>query len=149
MAAAQQPATLELQAILAEVTAASDVASDVEKPIGQSTSEDNFDPEEQELNDSDEEFPEAHRCVPKELLQATEDDITDEFRALEGKSKDFPFIAKPSSNSEPKAKTVMECQTKRIIVLSKKNLTGLQSETSDEEDELDKLAETHIKEKTG
>ena len=121
LVAAQQEATLELQAILAEVAAynASDIASDVEKPVGQSTTEDDGEGDPSEPDDSDEEQSVPHRCVPRQPLQATEDDITEEFRKLEGKSKELPFMAKPSTNSQPGAKTVTECETNRIIVLSK------------------------------
>ena len=52
------------------------------------------------------------------------------------------------TTADPAIKTVIECETHRKIVLSKKNVTGLQSETS-EEDELEKIAETQVKEKTG
>lgn len=70
MAAQQEAAIEELSTILAEnlaeLDAESDVASDVDRERGKTTTEDDFDPE--EPLDSDEEQHVPAKCIPKQLL---------------------------------------------------------------------------------
>ena len=78
--AAQQDATIEdLSTILAEsyaeIDSEIDLASDVDKLRGpKSSTDDDFDPE--EPNDSDEDNLKPGICIPEQLLQNVEDNIT-------------------------------------------------------------------------
>ncbi len=66
MVAAQREAIEDLPTILAETHADIDVASEVDQKKVESTTEDDFDPE--EPLDSDEEMAVPHKCVPRQLL---------------------------------------------------------------------------------
>ncbi len=67
MVAAQREAAIEnLPTILAEIETDIDVASEVDQKKVESTTEDDFDPE--EPLDSDEEMAVPHKCVPRQLL---------------------------------------------------------------------------------